>query len=258
MGLLNRIFGKSQPSPAPRAGSSMSLAGSLMQQKETLAPGKCDVCGATYLSSAAQVYIFSVRAPEMSLDIGGYCPRCRKALCQRHLSYDRVLPRHLPDPQTLKDSSYSVVCEACGTQVRHDRNAEPATSVTIIALDAKDLEPRRPKPSPQFASPSGKISLHKMVLANVKPADPDLEPVPSMICMKCFAFHPHPVPAPVFGFDAFKGKQQFEPEDFEIDIGGDCPTCGTICGKHIAMRKVTIEGKQYLALHCAVHNQRLT
>lgn len=258
MGFLNRLFGK-RKAPSGSGAGSMSLAASLAQQNETLTPKSCDVCGTTYLSSEPQVCILSVRAPEMRLDIGGYCPRCRKQFCQRHLAFDHVTPSHLPDPGKFKDSSYGVVCESCGTRVRHDRNAEPARFITIITLDAKDLEPARPKPKTQFAAPSGKFSLHKMMQATPQPTDPDLDSMPSMICMKCFAFHPHPVPAPVFGFDAFK-KMGYDvsPDDFEVDIGGDCPICGAICGKHILLKEIVVDGTKYLGLHCATHNERLS
>ncbi|HEV8600551.1 MAG TPA: hypothetical protein VGQ69_14420 [Gemmatimonadales bacterium] len=260
MGFLDKIFGRKKASAG--GGDGMSLAGALAQQQESMSPQSCDVCGTTYLSSLAQVCILSTGTPTMRLDIGGYCPRCRKQLCQRHLAFDRVVASHLPNPEAFKDSSYGVVCESCGTRVRHDRNAEPERFITVITLDAKDLErpapkPTRAKPKPEVAAPSGKFSLHKLLIAATGGGDPDA--IPSMICMKCFAFHSHPVPVPVFGFDAFKKLgYQVGPSDFEIDIGGDCPTCGAICGKHIELKEISMEGSKGLALHCAIHGAQLS
>lgn len=257
MGLLDKIFGRKK-APSGGGDGSLSLAASLAQQHETLTPKPCDICGSTYLSSEAQVCILSASTPDMRLDIGGYCPRCRKQLCQRHLAFDHVTPSPLSDPGKLKDTSYGVVCESCGSRVRHDRNGEPARFVTIITIDAKSLKPARPRPAAQVAAPSGKFSLHKIILVMTPPADLELEPVPSMICMQCFALHPHPMPTPVFGFDVFK-KMGYDvsADDFEVDIGADCPTCGVICGKHIVLKGITVEGAKYLALHCATHNERL-
>lgn len=259
MGFLDRMFRKSKaPAASAGDGGAASLAATLAQQQESLAPRPCDACGATYLSSEAQVCLLSARAPTMQLDIGGYCPRCGKQLCQRHLKYDHVVARHLPEPEKIRNASYGIVCARCGTQVRHERGAEPASFVTVVAIDAKDLEPKRAKPSPQVAAPSGKFSLHKIVLMLTKPADSELAPVPTMICTKCFAPHPHPVPAPVLGFAAF-AKMGYEvgPEDFEVDIGGNCPTCGVLCGKHIVLKEVTVEGAKCLGLHCATHGELL-
>jgi hypothetical protein len=260
MGFLDRILGrKKSPGPPGGSGHGGSLAGALAQQNETLSSRSCDKCGATYLSSDAGICLLSAELPELRLDIGGYCPRCHKHLCQRHLAFAKVEPSHLPDPGKIRDMSYGVVCETCGTQVRHDRNAGPERFVTIITLDAKDLEPSRPRPSEHVAAPSGKFSLHKILEATLKPADPDLDAVPDMICVRCFAFHPHPVPAPVFAFDAFrKSGYEVTPADFEVDIGGNCSDCGgAICAKHITLREVTVEGSKCLALFCSTHGTQL-
>lgn len=253
MGFLDRMFGKKKA--APSGGGDTSLAAALANQNETLASKSCDVCGSTYLSSESQVCIISVRPPTMRLDIGGYCPRCRKQLCPRHLAFDRVVASQMPNPEEFKDSSYGVVCESCGTRVRHDRNAEPKRTITIISIDAKDLEPTRAKPVAKVAAASGKFSLHKLIQS----ALPNADALPSMICMRCFAFHPHPVPAPVFGFDAFRAKgYEVTPEDFEIDVGGNCPDCGgAICGKHIVLKEISIQGTRGLAMHCATHGTQL-
>ena len=258
MGFLGKLFGKKESgSSLPGPGGGTSLAGALAQQNETLSPKTCDKCNATYLSSESGVIVLSVQAPDMRLDIGGYCPRCRKHLCQRHLAFDKVEPAHLPDPEKIRDMSYGVVCETCGTRVRHDRNADPSRFITIISLDAKDLEAPRPKPRAEFAGPSGRFSLYKILAATLGKGAPD--PFPNMICMKCFAFHPHPVPAPILGFDAFR-KMGYDvtPGDFEIDIGGDCPQCGAICGKHIAARMIQVQGADCLALFCSTHGEQLS
>jgi len=258
MGFLGKLFGKKDADPTlPSGGSGMSLAGALAQQNETLSPQTCDKCNATYLSSETGIYIMSVRTPDMRLDIGGYCPRCKKHLCQRHVAFAKVEPTHLPDPEKIRDMSYGVVCETCGTRVRHDRNAEPSRFITLISLDAKDLETPRPKPAAQFAAPSGRFSLFKVLAATI--GGGSAEPFPNMICMKCFAFHPHPVPAPVLGFDAFrKSGYDVTPEDFEVDIGGDCSQCGAICGKHIVAKMIKVQGTECLALFCSTHGEQLS
>lgn len=263
MGIFDKVFGRKSagiPLPDRGKGGGTSLAGALAQQNEKLGSKSCDKCGTTYLSSERQVFILSVRAPDMSLDIGGYCSRCRKQLCQRHLAFARVMPTPLPDPDKVKDFSYGVVCESCGTQVRPDRNADPDRYITIISLDAKDLEPARPKPKSDVAAPSGKFSLHKILVATVGRASDGRDPFPSMICMQCFAFHPHPVPAPILGFDAFrKSGYEVSPSDFEVDIGGDCEQCGgAICGRHIELREVTVQGTTGLALFCSTHGTQLS
>ncbi len=261
MGLFDRLFGRGKPAGSAGKGSRSgggSLAGALAQQNETLTTRPCDKCGSTYMSSEAQVCLLSVKTPELRLDIGGYCPRCHKHLCQRHLAFARVEPTHLPDPAKIRDMSYGVVCETCGTRVRHDRNAEPDRHITIITLDAEDLEAPRPKPRAEVMAASGRFSLHKILLATLKPTG-DLEPIPQMICTQCFGFHPHPVPAPILGFDAFrKSGYEVSPADFEVDIGADCGECGgAICGKHITLKEVTVQGSKCLALFCTIHGTQL-
>ncbi len=264
MGFLGRLFGSGKAARSD-SGSSMSLASSLMQQKESLEAGKCDICGATYVSCEAQVVILSPRTPFMRLDIGGYCPRCHKACCQRHLAYSHATASHLPDAGRFRDSTWGIVCENCGTQVRHDRQNAPGRFVTIVALEAKDLAPeaedpgpRKTRPSAAFAAPSGKFSMQKMLEAMLKPTDPDLDSVPQMICTICFALHPHPVPARLFGLtDLRRSGQDMGPGDFEIDIGGTCPTCGVICGKHATLREISVQGQPAIALFCATHNEQL-
>lgn len=256
MGFLDKLFGKKDAgSSLPGIGGGTSLAGALAQQNEKLVPQTCDKCSATYLSSEAGVFILSVRAPDMRLDIGGYCRRCRKHICQRHVGFDKVEPSELPNPEKIRDMCYGVVCETCGTPVRHDKNADPARFITIISLDAKDLETPRPKPSAEFAGPSGRFSLYKILLATLGSEDA----LPKMICMKCFAFHPHPVPAPMLGFDAFrKMGYDVSPEDFEVDVGADCSQCGAICGKHITLKMVKVQGADCLALFCSTHGDQLS
>lgn len=129
---------------------------------------------------------------------------------------------------------------------------------TIITLDAKDLAPKRPKPKAELASPSGKFSLHKVLLGSLRDAGATWE-IPSMICTRCFALHPHPVPAIALGVDAFRNAGlDVTAGDFEVDLGGDCPTCGVICGKHAMLKMIEMNGSECLALHCAEHGDQLT
>ncbi len=253
MGFLDRLFGKSKP--AKPAGGGVSLAQSLVQQGVTLSPGRCDRCQATYLAADATVYIMAIRTPYLSIDVGGWCPTCRRALCATHLRYDHVEARHMPDPERAKDLAYGMVCRDCGTQVAASAGADHDKSITIFALETKDLEAKRPKPAAQYAAPSGKFSLHKVILAS---GGGGIN-MPNMICTQCFAFHPHPIPAAIIGFEAFERLgYDVSADDFEADVGGDCPTCGVICGKHAVPKVITVNGKQCLALHCATHGERLT
>ena len=258
MGLFDKLFGKK--SPASRGGSagSTSLAAALLQQGEQLGSARCDRCGTTTVAGNARVWVFSVREPEMTLDVGGYCPRCRKMLCPRHLSYAHFSPRHMPRPDEFKNSSYGIACESCGVQVEAGAGGSPGGDLTIVSINAEDLEPSRPKPRKELQAPSGRFSLLKVLEGSMRDAGHRNE-IPTMICMRCLAMHPHPVPAIALGIDAFrKAGHQVTPADFEVDIGGDCPTCGAICGKHAVLKLISMNGSDCLALHCADHGSRLT
>lgn len=258
MGFLDRLFGKRQaPRQRGRSGGT-SLAGTLLQQGSELEPASCGKCGRTTLSCRARVWVFSVGEPQVTLDVGGYCPRCHKTLCPSHLSFALVRPTHMPVPDELIKTSWGVVCETCGTQVQFDSGGSPGGDVTIVTLDAKDLEPRQPTRNKALTAPSGKFSLLKVLQGALREAGADAD-FPQLVCEQCFQLHPHPIPARPLGVDGFrKAGISVSPADFEVDVGGDCPTCGAICGRHAELRLVRIQGTEALALHCAVHGVLLT
>jgi hypothetical protein len=258
MGLFDRIFGRKKAAAGARGGATTSLAAALMQQGQQVDPATCGRCGTTTIASSARVWIMSVREPDMALDIGGFCPRCRKMLCPRHLSYAPQLPTHMPRPEEFKNTSYAIVCESCGVQVQAGAGGSPGGDFTLVTIDARDLEPSRPKPRKELQAPSGRFSLLKVLEGSMRDAGHHPE-IPSMICTRCFGFHPHPVPAIALGIDAVRNAgMTVGPDDFEVDIGGDCPTCGVICGKHAVLRLIKMNGTDCLALHCAEHGSQLT
>ena len=257
MGLFDKLFGKKASATAARSSGSTSLAGALMQQGDQLAPAVCDRCGTTTIASSSRVWLLSVREPHISLDVGGYCPRCHKTLCPRHLSYAHMVPQHLPVPPDLKNAAYGIACETCGTQVQGGVGGSPGGDITIVALDAEDLKPKRPKVAAHVAAPSGKFSLFKVLAGSMRDSGSTAE-IPNLVCMRCFSLHPHPIPAISLGIDAFRqAGLDVTPADFEVDIGGNCPTCGEICGKHAVLKLITVNGTECLALHCAEHGSQL-
>lgn len=257
MGLFARLFGRKTSAAAARGGGSTSLAAALMQQGDQLTPAVCDRCGTTTIASTSRVWLMSVREPDISLDVGGYCPRCRRTLCPRHLSYARMAPQHTPIPAELRNACYGIACESCGTQVQAGAGGSPGGDTTIVLLQARDLEPTRPKPRADLAAPSGRFSLHKVLAGSLRDAGSTAE-IPRLVCTQCLSLHPHPIPAIALGVDAFrKAGLDVGPEDFEVDIGGDCPTCGEICGQHAVLKLITMNGTECLALHCAEHGVQL-
>jgi hypothetical protein len=255
MGFLDKLFGRKK-SPSSTSGAGGSIASALVQQGDQLSSGTCGSCGMTTVLPGVRVWVFSVREPEMSLDVGGYCPRCRKTLCPRHLSYALKRPSHMPRPDEFKSSSFAIVCESCGTQVEASRDGSSG-DLTLVSIDMKDLEPRKPKPRKELQGASGRFSLLKVLEGSMRDAGV-AQQIPRLICTRCLALHANVSPPIALGIDAFrKSGMDVSPADFDVDIGGNCPICGVICGKHAEIRLITMNGTECLALHCTEHDCRL-
>jgi hypothetical protein len=247
MGILNRLFGKSRStaSAAAKGDATVSLAGCLVQQGRSLAPGRCDECQATFISSESRIDILSAREPRFAIDVGGRCDRCGRQICPAHLKCVKVDAGKVAGSDKISGLDYGIVHRGCGGRIgARDR------AIMIVSVTAEDLEAIRPKPAAKFAAASGKYSFYKLITAGGT-GKVDMR---ELICARCFALHPHPSPATVFALGA---SDSYSPDDFEVDVGGDCPICGPICGKHAVPRLITMEGKKVIALHCATHGERL-
>lgn len=243
MGFLDRILGKGKAAPSPAAAGT-SLSSALLQQKATITPVVCGECGATYMSSEQLVIIAAMEPPSLKLDVGGCCPQCGKALCPKHLKFDHVVTSHFPPSKGMKDSTWGIVCQRCGTQVRHDRHAEPEKVLVIVALDTFY---EKPGPKKEYTSASGRLSLQKVVLKNVPS-------IPQRTCARCSARYAHP-PQTL----AFTNLQpEITVDKFDVDVGGHCSICGDICSKHVELRQTRHEGQPALMLFCTKHNQVVT
>lgn len=250
MGFLDRIFGKGDKGTLPlptnsRGGGSMSVAAALMQQKGTVTPESCDECGATYMSSEQEVLVLSQGTPNMTLDIGGYCQKCRKTRCQKHVEFGHVNSPRLSGKPELKDAAYGVVCARCGTQVRHDRHRDPERTLVLVSMDG--LLESAPAPKKEYASAGGRLSLHKVVTQQ-------MGAIPQRTCARCSARYPHP-PQPM---QINITTMEVSPDRFDVDIGGHCASCGDICSKHAVFKETRISGQRALRLFCERHDVLLT
>ncbi|MFC2140908.1 hypothetical protein ACFLQP_01245 [Acidobacteriota bacterium] len=68
---------------------------------------KCDIDGTTFIITNIQVYLVTPKISDYVIDIGGYCSKCQKYICQKHLRFERG------------DTQYSwiLVHDSCGTRI---------------------------------------------------------------------------------------------------------------------------------------------
>ena len=245
MGFLDRIFGRGEKSASSPGGGSVSVSRALLQQKGTVTPLRCDECGATYMSSEQEVLVVSMGAPSMTLDIGGYCQSCAKTRCQKHVKFAPVRSSRFADKPELQSASWGVVCIRCGTQVRHDRHRDPDRVLVLIAMDS--LIETKPAPKAEFTGSSGRLSLERVI-------SQQMGPLSQRTCSICSSRYPHPPQVLQLNITTMEVR----PEQFEIDVGGRCPSCGDICSRHVEMRETRVQGQRALRLFCKKHNSLLT
>jgi hypothetical protein len=241
MGILNRFFGSrdigKKRTPTEK---SYSIASVLIQQNVKITPKPCQKCNSTYKHSEGIYVVMTSQIEKWVLDVGGFCPSCRRYICQHHLLLGNVdMSQH---NAAMKANPYlwGAVCESCQTALQP--SLENYTGQITILVDASEFIEKKPEIKPEFQSKSGKISLMKVVQEQMH-----LKAQPQR-CGLCHATYAH-IPRPI---GILKGK--FSISEIEVDLGGYCSSgCGNICHRHAKLLEIKYQEKQLLSLCCASH-----
>jgi hypothetical protein len=112
VGILKRVFGGKKASGS--AGAARSQAPGAAAYKQ------CDACGdlAQPSTDVNTMAIFTATIEHWSIEgMAGYCPKCRRFLCSKHLEWRKTPDRDAIDPGG-EMGPWEVVCSQCSVPIR--------------------------------------------------------------------------------------------------------------------------------------------
>jgi hypothetical protein len=241
MGILNRFFGSRDiGNKRTTKEKSYSIANVLIQQNVKITPKSCQKCNSTYMHSEGLFVVMTSQIEKWVLDVGGFCPSCRRYICQHHILLGNVDLSHHNAAMMTSPYHWGAVCESCQTALQP--TSENYSGQITILLDADELIEKKPEVKSEFQSKSGKISLMKVVQEQMH-----LTASPQR-CKLCHATYAH-IPRPIGIL-----TKKFSATEIEVDLGGYCSSgCGNICHRHAKILEIEYQGKQMLSLCCARH-----
>jgi hypothetical protein len=109
MGIFKKSSKKAGPNVVSSSGGKISMLQTCKQSNIQLSPHRCDVCNSTFMLGSQMLNVFTDDKSRWHVDIGGYCPTCRKFMCQKHID--------LANPSN-DGFNYVLTCNSCGSEIK--------------------------------------------------------------------------------------------------------------------------------------------
>jgi len=225
MSFLKKISDKSNTPSFTAGEEKYSLRDIMLHSNIPMSPKRCDLCGVTFPCPEQLFELVTIQLDNWILDIGGFCPRCRKYLCPKHAKFVNV--------GNPSDMTWLASCNRCESALQPG----PETSEIIVAnLTGIDFAHIRKQQNISFST-----IVHQMDLA-----------VTRKRCDMCGDTFQLPVKYIWFASDNFNVKRNdVKANSFALDLGGYCRNCGQyLCPKHIEVGEAVKDKKTYWAPCC--------